>query len=247
MPIINTLEEALHTIRVLLYHNYLNNTQGKYVARIKADRSIDLEEVVAAAINRGGATLPHDTLIEAYRCITKEIIYQVLDGFTVNTGFFTITLMVRGTYNGPNEPVEKTKVRFVITPLAWVSKLIDKVTVEILGLAEIDAYIAEVFDNHTGLTDTTLSPDGDLIIQGYKVKVLGDDPTCGVAFVDTATGTAYPVTERIAENTPSRLIVRIPPLNTGTYHLRITTQYTSGNKFLKEPRITTYPVDLEVQ
>jgi hypothetical protein len=247
MAIIDALQEVLHTIRVFLYYNYLQNVNGKYVARIKSDRTLDLEEVVAAAINRGGALLPRDTMLEAYRIITKEILYQVLDGFKVNTGFFMIALKIRGTYNGLNEPVEKTKLSFSITPLAWLRSLIDKVTVEILGIADVDAYVAEVFDNRSGLSDTVLTPDGDLIIQGYKVKVAGNDPTCGVAFIDTATGTAYPVTERLTENTPSRLIVRIPALNTGVYNLRIISQYTSGTKTLKEPRITTYSTDLEVQ
>ena len=51
----------------------------------------------------------------------------------------------------------------------------------------------------------------------------------------------------ITHNNPSQLTVLLPTLEPGDYQLTITSQFTSGNKMLKEPRSYTFAPFLTVE
>jgi hypothetical protein len=115
-----------------------------------------------------------------------------------------------------------------------------EVGVEVLGVKDGGAYIGLVTDTATGLADGTITPGDDILVEGDKLKVVPDgDDGVGVFFVDAA-GTAIPVTRRLTQNGPKKLIVRVPALAPGQYTLRIATRFSSSNTFLTEPRIIEY-------
>jgi hypothetical protein len=104
-----------------------------------------------------------------------------------------------------------------------------------------------VTDVTTGKTDGTIVEDGDIIIDGEKIKIApAGDTSLGVFFV-TGSGTSIPVTHSLAQNDPKRIICRVPMLEAGTYTLKIVTRFTSGsNKPLNEPREIIYNQPLKV-
>ena len=80
----------------------------------------------------------------------------------------------------------------------------------------------------------------DIRIDGDKIKIMPDDEDgLGVFFVN-ADGDVIPVTRRLTQNDPKRLIARVPDLPAGQYTLRIVTRYTTATTLLKEPRIIEY-------
>jgi hypothetical protein len=83
-------------------------------------------------------------------------------------------------------------------------------------------------------------------ILGHKIKVEGDDPACGVWFVNQADNSRTKITEHLAVNRTSELVGVIPPLTAGTYRLEVVTQFSSGSFVLKDPRTITVPVVLTV-
>ena len=83
---------------------------------------------------------------------------------------------------------------------------------------------------------------------GTKLRVVGDKPGVGIFFRETATNTATKVDEAdIVVNNPSELMIIIPALPAGTYQLEITTQYSTGNKLLKEVRSAVFDRPLTVK
>ncbi|GHV03066.1 hypothetical protein FACS189485_05250 [Spirochaetia bacterium] len=54
MAIINEVTEVLHKIEAKFYPNYLGKSEGAFVARAKTEAPLSIEEVCAAAKNRGG-------------------------------------------------------------------------------------------------------------------------------------------------------------------------------------------------
>jgi len=75
------------------------------------------------------------------------------------------------------------------------------------------------------------------IINGYKLKVAGDDPEVGVYFEQVGGAIKLKVTS-LAENTSSKLIGMFPAgPPTGTYKVVIKTQHSGGGNLLKSPRV----------
>jgi hypothetical protein len=115
------------------------------------------------------------------------------------------------------------------------------VSVDILGKAESGFFIAELLDLRTRSVNDQLTPGRNAKISGGKLKVEGDDPACGVYFVNEADGTRVKVDSAdIVENQNAHLLIIIPALAAGTYRLEVSTQYSGGNKPLKTPRTAAF-------
>jgi hypothetical protein len=83
----------------------------------------------------------------------------------------------------------------------------------------------------------TLTPGGMFALAGHKIKIAGDNPECGVYFVNAEKATQrVKVSGHLADNTASRIVGIIPALAAGSYRVAVTTQYTVGGTALKEPR-----------
>ncbi|MDR2634130.1 MAG: DUF4469 domain-containing protein, partial [Treponema sp.] len=81
-------------------------------------------------------------------------------------------------------------------------------------------YITLVTDIATGKTDGAITPDEDILVTGDKIKIAPEDESgLGVFFVDEA-GTEHPLTHKITENLPKKLIFRVPSLAAGSYTLK---------------------------
>jgi hypothetical protein len=119
--------------------------------------------------------------------------------------------------------------------------------VEVDGLADVSGYIDEVVDVTTDAVNETLTPGGEFIISGNKIKIAGDNAACGLYFVSVADATQrVKVTGRMAENTPSKLIGIIPALAAGAWKVQVVTQWTSGGTLLKEQRTIESAVEFTV-
>jgi hypothetical protein len=249
MAAINNVDEVLHRIRVKLYPNYLPKVEGAYIARTDNEASLSVEEVCAALKNRGGFTGNYDDLVEYVRQYFDEAAYQLCDGFAVNTGYFSVHPNVGGTFNSVNEEIDKKRhrVTFRFRTRAPLRGLADRIVVDIEGLANVQGYIDEFIDVTTEAVNETATPGGMFSVSGHKIKVEGDKPDIGVYFVpvDYPEG-KVPVSGNLAENSAGRVIGIIPALGAGAYTLEITTQYTSGSFFLKEPRTVVFQNELTV-
>jgi len=102
-------------------------------------------------------------------------------------------------------------------------------------------------DVKTGSVNDLLTPNRNLRIKGYKLKLAGDNPAVGVFFVNQTTSERIKVdATEIVTNNPVELIIITPELAAGTYLLEVVSQY-SGNSFLKEPRTSAFDKVLTVQ
>lgn len=115
-----------------------------------------------------------------------------------------------------------------------------------MGVAENGSRIAQVTDVKNDTVNDQLTPDRNLRISGYKIKLAGDDASVGVYFhnLDTNTSTQVDASD-IVTNNPSELIVVIPALASGEYQLEIITQYAVGST-LKETRSAVFEKRLTV-
>jgi hypothetical protein len=237
MAVINEVTEILHKIEAKLYPNYLGKGEGAYVARAKAEAPLSIEDVCAAAKNRGGFTGQYEDLAEHAHIFINEVIYQLLDGFSVQLGSFcSLHTRISGTYHGANDHIGAENLHVAFRTLRHLKDLLLKVKIENEGLAGDGAYIDEIQDVHSEALNSVLTPGSMVHISGHKIKVDGEDPACGVWFVAEADGARVNITEHLAVNRTSELVGVIPPLTAGTYRLEVVTQFTGSGVLLKEPR-----------
>ena len=85
--------------------------------------------------------------------------------------------------------------------------------------------------------DEVLTAGGAVEINGVNIKIAGDNAACGLYFVDENGAETKAVT--VIQNKPATALSLIPALATGSYRVKITTQYSGGN-LLKEPKTTIY-------
>jgi hypothetical protein len=244
---INDITEVMHRIRAKLYPNYLHGVNGKYIARTQAEAPLTIEDVAAAAKNRGGYTGSYEDLVEHIRIYFSEAAYQLAGGFAITNDFFSIHPKIGGTFDKPSDPIDpsKHKLDFSFRVRPRLRALASKITIEIEGVAETSGYIDEFLDIHTGSIDDALTSGGMFAVSGHKIKVEGSDPAVGVYFVSKADGSRVKVTEHLGENGVSKVIALTPALSAGAYTVEIVTQYAHGN-LLKDPRVIAYPAILTV-
>jgi hypothetical protein len=242
---------VLHRIRAWLYKNLLTPDPDDYIIRPIPERTLDVKEICETAVARGGADISASAMEHAVNLFHKEMGYQLCDGFSINTGWYTAGPHVRGVANSPKEQYDKEKhtLLFEFHQGSLLRKELENVTVEVLGVADTDASIAQVIDVKTGSVNDLLTPNRNLKIVGHKIKVAGDNEANGIFFVNKASAERTKVDESdIVTNNPSEVIVVIPALGAGIYLLEITTQFGSNKKtMLKEPRTAVFDKDLTVE
>jgi len=239
MAIINNVTEVLHRLRVKLYPNYLPNVEGAYIARTDSEASLNIEQVCAALKNRGGYGGDYEDLVEGVKQFFDEAAYQLCDGFSVNTGYYSIHPNVGGTFNNTSEIHDHKKhpITFRFRTGRKLRRLIEHIAVDIEGIADTSGYIDEFIDAEEDSINAHYLPGNQFILHGHKIKVAGDDPSVGVYFVPVNDPSKTIKATRIAENGTSKIIGVAPGTGSSPVRIEIRTQYTgSGNAFLKTVR-----------
>ncbi|MDR0644182.1 MAG: DUF4469 domain-containing protein, partial [Treponema sp.] len=235
---------VLHTIKAWLYENLLTDDQNDYMARVSAERTLSVRDVCESAVERGGADINAAAMEHAVDLFHKEMGYRLCDGFSVNTSWYNASTHIKGVFTGPTEGFDPARhtVAVEFRQGAELRRELGMVGVDILGKAESGFFIAEVLDLRTRSVNDLLTPGRNAKISGGKLKVEGEDPTCGVYFVNAADGSKVKVDEAdIVENVSAHVLIVIPALSAGTYRLEVRTQFTGGgDRFLKTPRAAVF-------
>ncbi len=240
--------------KVWLTPNLLTkDIDNDYIAEVSTSKQTLRNEDIAQRIVDEGSEIKYDTLLSIINQHDRIIREAVCDGYSVLTGVGQYSPRVTGSWIGKSanfDPsVNKLTLDMVLSK--EMRDALSTVGVEVLGVKEGGgAAIGLVTDTLTEATNGTITPGEDILIEGAKIKIVGDPELCGVYFVprDAPEETIYKVDRRLTQNNPSSIIVRVPATITpGSYTLRIVTQYTnSGSTLLKEPRTIEYELPLLV-
>jgi hypothetical protein len=229
----------LHRIKAWLYKNPLTSDQDDYIIKVHSERTLNIEEICEAAVSRGGADISAPAMKHAVDVFLKEMVYQLCDGYFINTGWFTAGLTVKGVAHSPLAQFDKEihTALFEFHQGALSRKELENVLVEILGVADTGAIIEQVLDVKTGSINDLITPNRNIRIAGDKIKIAGDNVDNGIYFVNQVTAERTKVdSSDIVTNNPSELIIVVPVLAAGTYLVEVTTQYSNGSTLLKQPR-----------
>jgi hypothetical protein len=247
------MANILHRIKAFLYDNPLTELDvNDYVARVSSEQSLNVKQIAEAACSRGGADISAAAMEHAVNLFLKEMAYQLCDGFSVNVGWFTASVHIKGVFDSPQEHFNPAKhqILFEFHQGTELRNELPSVTVDILGVADSGVSIAQVVDIKTGSVNNLLTPGRNLKITGQKIKVVGNASGVGILFrsQDDPEATVSVPADDIVVNNPSEVIIVIPQLVRDTYKLEITTQFSkNSNQPLKEPRTAVFNKILTVQ
>jgi len=234
----------LHTIKAALYDNPLTENPNDFIARVQSERALNVKDICRAATTRGGADISAATMEHAVNLFHKEMGYNLCDGFSINTGWFTASVSIRGVFDSATEKFNAAKhtVLFDFKQGSLLRKELGAVTVNITGVASVALFIAQVTDVKTGSVNDMLTPNRNLRISGSKIKIAGGNAANGVWFVNQETRERTQVCSTdMVTNNPSELVIVIPELTEGSYTLEVITQFGGNTKqFLKEPRTAAF-------
>jgi len=236
---IGDLKNILHKIKVWLYPNYLPGAEGAYLARTDNEATLSVEDVCTALKNRGGYQGKFSVLVDIVKQFIDEFIYQLLDGYAVSMGYFSLHPNIGGTFSSEMEAFDPKKHPITIRfrPRMPLRNLIPTIDVEIQGIAETGGYIAEFNDFEAESVNTLYVPGNQFAIYGNKIKLAGDDPEVGVYFVPVDDPSKAVKVTRIAENNPSKITGIAPQTTSTSNRIEIRTQFTgASDKILKTPR-----------
>ena len=244
----SNIKEELHRMKVKLYPNYLPRADGAYIARTNNETSLSIEQVCAAAKSRGAYNGDYKDLADKVKKYFDEVAYQLCGGVAVNNGYYSIHPAVGGTFNSVSDEHnhKKNPISFRFRTRNMLRRLAEHIVVDIEGLADGNGFIDEFFDYDEKSSNTVFVPGDQFCISGHKIKIAGDDPSCGLYFVPVDDPSKAVKVNRIAENSRTRITGITPKTEFAQNRLEIRTQFAgSSSYFLKTPRVITSSFILE--
>jgi len=238
-----------HTIKAVLYPNLLKNNEGTYKAQTITEQTLGIKDICSSFCSKPGTGVDPDAMEYHVRLFLEEMGELLAEGFAINTGYFAATASIRGSFNSKHDTFDKEKhaVTYKFTQGSVLRKKAAETHAEILHITSTRYGIQYVVDNHSGSENNLLTPSNALKIKGINVKLVGSHPDVGVYFINETTGerTKVPATD-VVINENSRLMIMIPDLQSGSYHLEYITQYAGSAIPLAEPRSSTFAPTLQV-
>jgi hypothetical protein len=223
--------------------------KNDFIAEVSTVGKTRRNEDIARMIKNAGAEWDYESILDVINRGDHARKQCLLEGYSVQTEICHIAPRVPGNWIGSAEPFDPKKHKRTCdcTITEDMRKSLENVGVEVLGVKDSGARIGLVTDVSTGKTDGTITPNGDVTIDGVKIRIFpADGEGLGIFFVD-AGGSETPVTHPLSMNNPKKIICRAPALGAGEYTLKIVTQFSASITLLKTPRTIVYELPLTVE
>jgi hypothetical protein len=233
--------------KVWLKLNHLTkDVSNDFIAEVSTAGATMHNQEIAARIVAERSEFRLETILSILTSRDEIVRKAILQGTAVQDSNIRIAPHVSGSWLGRSFDPQVHKLGLDLSLSAEMRTALETVGVEVLGEKESGGYIALVTDLSTDKTDGTIMPDEDLLVTGDKIKVAPEgDSSVGVFFVDD-NGVDHPLTRKMLENTPKKLLFRVPALAAGTYTLKVVTRYSNSSTLLQEARTVVYGVNIIV-
>jgi len=207
MSTVYEAKEEMHRLEAVLYPNHLQGGENTYIAKNTKEKTIDVPAICAVMKNRGGYEGGLDESIKTVNHFFKEMMYQLCDGFSVNTGWFTISVSIGGLFHSVKEAFDpkKHKVSFRFNMLKAMRDLTSQIEIAINGHIDEPAFISEFNDMEDTGGGNDFVPGHVCEIVGRRLKIDGNAAETGLWLVPVADPSQRKKITRIISNTVSRI------------------------------------------
>ena len=231
-----------------LQKNRFNGLEKKYTAKSVNSRSYTFDDIVRDLLDYQTG-LSSSVIYGVWEGIKHTIEKRLKEGNSINTELFNVRAGIKGNFESQDDEFSpgRHKIKLNMQPGTVLRRIQNEIKPKKLSPGVI-TIINSVTDIKSGSVDEILAPGNSIRITGKSVKIAGNDPSCGLYFVSSKTS-EQPVKVEISDitvNKPSEIITIVPKLGKGIWKVRVVSQFSKGNKFLKEPKTQTYEKNLTV-
>jgi hypothetical protein len=237
---------AKRTIKAWL-RKYHFSDKPCFVATIASGGKVTVADIIEE-LKKEGMELNPATVLDVITRFNNMCISMLAQGQHVNNGLVHMHPSIKGLFFGKIWNSDTNSIYISISQGKELREAIAETKVEILGEHPDPTSIFTLTDLSTGMTDASVTRKFNAEVKGTYIKVVGDDPTCGIYFSNEDWQIDYKLpNEYIVINDPSRVLILIPEtLEPNTYEMRIVTQYAASNRPLKKPRSIVYQLPVTV-
>lgn len=231
-------------LSVNLYDNAVTEVKGDYVGKPVVTGTLYNADIANRIVSKR-TEYRLETIVNILEIADQEKVNAIAEGKSVVDGVGQYLVNVGGAFDGEKAPFnpEFHKLGVAYTPGKLMRDTLKNVVVETRP-AVTGPIINDIVDSTTGEKNLQLTSAGPAVISGANIKVVGTDPSVGIYL--TPTGGEPVKAGVLIHNNPSQVTFMLPVLEDGEYTLSITTQCSTGNRTVKEPRSYTFPVLLYV-
>jgi len=229
-------------IKAILYPNPMKNAKGKYLARTSKNSTYNIRETCESLKNKSGM-VNVDAMEYYVKLFFEEMTDLLEDGNKINTGYFTAQANVRGAFDSKADRYdsERHSIQIVFSAGQLIRQRATGLKAEILRIGSNNYGIRTVTDAQTKSDTDKLVMNRLLVISGKKIKITGDNPIVGLYLTHTESGTEHHFpASNLFQNGNAILILIVPELASGSYQLKIITQYAGKGTPLTQPRSCVY-------
>lgn len=231
-------DDIRYQINAQLADNTLtpDNKEDKYAVPVSLGPA-DQERILAEMKAEDSGLRP-ETILHVFELEKRVIKRLLMTGYNVNTGLYHASVDFRGLVEGGQWNPETNSIVVNFNVGAELREAIKNTTVNIIGNKEAAISVSGVQDVATRATDASATPGRAFTLSGKNIRLSGDDPTVGLAFVSEGGTETAVTTDLWVVNQPSTVTFIVPAdLAEGIYTLRLTTQYSGNSSVpLKTPR-----------
>lgn len=246
---INTLSEVKVShksggLPVALYPNKLfKGKDGKasyYAMTIIRDTCFDEDianDIIVSGLNEG---LSKIQILRVMELVRNAKLARLADAYAVDDGISRMQLKVKGGFDSDSEnfSTEKHSVEIALHPTSDAKKYFEKLRPVIRQGNSKKPVITGIYDVKSKSGDT-LTKGGYLEIRGTGMKICGDNENVGLYFENTedSSDIVKVSADELGQNVGSTLACVVPSeLKSGTYRIKVVTQFMNGKTFRKTPQ-----------
>ena len=172
--------------KVWLRPNLLTkDDDNDYIAEVLTQKDTLHNENIANAIIKEGSEIKYDTLLSIIKQRDRIVREHLMMGYSLLTEVCQYTPRITGPWGGETAKFDPAihKLTLDIVPSAEMRDALSKVGVEVLGAKSEVGRIGMVTDTFTGLSNGSITPNEDILIEGDRIRINGADSSVGIFFV----------------------------------------------------------------
>ncbi|MDR1102317.1 MAG: DUF4469 domain-containing protein [Tannerella sp.] len=226
--------------------NLLTDRPDDFSAQPHPNVSYDRDGFIDQMLKRG-TTLTRTDILAVFNSMEETAASIVEEGDEFHIPLVQTGFRMPGVYNGATDSFDPARHELLVAtqPGTLLREAVKRIRLVKIHPPSPQPQILQVKDSVTGQVDTVLTVGGAVDIAGVHIKVAGIKSENGLYFVRLEGG-AETKAATLVTNNPSQLIALIPPLGPGTYHVKVTTQYSHAGKLLNDCRTVVFAKTLTV-
>jgi len=232
-------------VKYSLFKNPLAKRPDGYTAQVYRNMSCDKEAIIAHMLERG-TLLTRTDILAVLNSFDETVAALLVEGNTVTYPLFSASFSISGVFNGTLDLFDpkRHRLNIVVAKGELLRSLEAQMKAEKVAASEPQPHILMVNCIREAKGEAPAAA-GVIEVFGHALKIEGDDPACGLWFVDNSGKGVKAAT--IIGNKPEKVMAVIPDLKSGYYRVKVVTQYKRNGKPFRIPREFTFEKPLRME